>query len=65
LSIGFVENLQATKKTNDKKMKTLKNYVNANPSGEIVGNVINWIMGLSGALFVIYAFTIQVMDKLF
>jgi len=46
-------------------MKTLKNYVNAKPAGEIVGNVINWIMGLSGAILCVYGAYIQVMDKLF
>ena len=35
-------------------METLKNYVNAKPSGEIVVNVINCIIGVSWALFVIY-----------
>jgi len=46
-------------------METLKNYVNAKPAGEVMGTVINWVMGLTGGMFVIYAITIQVMDKLF
>jgi len=45
-------------------METLKNYVNAKPAGEVMGTVINWIIGVSGALFVIYGIVIQVMDKL-
>ena len=43
-------------------METLKNYVNAKPSGEIVGNVINWIIGVSNAMLCVYSMYIQLVN---
>jgi len=46
-------------------MKTINNYLNGRPAGEIVGKIINVLMAIAGAAFCIAGIYMQVADKLF
>jgi len=46
-------------------MKTINNYIHGNESGKIVGQIINVLMAIAGAVFCIVGIYLQVTGNLF
>lgn len=45
-------------------MKTVKNYIQGNEAGKLVGQIINVLMAVSGFIFCVYGIYIQLINNL-
>lgn len=45
-------------------MKTVKNYIQGNETGKLIGQLINVLMAIAGSIFCVYGIYLQITNNL-